>query len=270
LVAELVAEVTAKAAHLAPSPDLAGLLLIDGLSCREELLTHTMRHLLEEIPMVGGSAGDGMRFRETHLLHGGTIGGDRAVLVLLASRRPLRVFRSSHHAAGERLAVITRADTAARKALELNGEPAAAEYARLTGVETLCDRTFAAHPMMVRAGGDYHARAVMRAESDGALAFHSAIERGLVLRIGHSTGMLDRLAAALDRCGENEAGLDAVIVFDSVQNRIEAEAAGLSDDLLAIYRRDRFVGFHTYGEQYRDLHLNRNVLGLAIGKRLLC
>jgi len=267
-VAEMIADAAVAAAALGPALERAGLLLIDGLSCREELVTHTMRHLLGDIPMIGGSAGDGMAFRRTHLLHGATVRSDRAVLVLLTARRPLRIFRSLHHAAGDSLAVITQADAAARKVLELNGEPAAREYARLVGVDILSDRIFAEHPMMVRVGGQYHARAVMRAEWDESLVFHSAIERGLVLRLGHSTGALRGLGKGLAQC--DEKALDAVIAFNSVQNWLEIEAADQLFDLLEIYRANRFVGFQTYGEQYRDLHLNRSLLGLAIGTRALC
>lgn len=269
-VAELVSETSLASAHLGThlggQVARAGLMLIDGLSCREELLTHTMRHLLEDIPMIGGSAGDAMTFRQTFVAQGGSVRSDRAVLALLASRRSLTPFRCHHHEAGEKLAVITRADPASRTAHELNGRPAAAEYARLAGVDPqeLDCRVFAAHPMMIRVGGEYFARAPMRTTAGGSLMFHSAIDRGLVLRLGASTGLLDSLRTGLGQSGEADPA--AVIAFGSVHNRIEAEATGQLPELHRLYRDSRFVGFDTFGEQYRDLHLNRSLLGLAIGR----
>jgi hypothetical protein len=267
IVAEAISDGVLASHRLGDGVERASLLLIDGLACREELITHTMRHLLEDIAMVGGSAGDDMRFGETHLLHDGVVRTDCAMLVLLSSRHPLRLFRTHHHLAGEKLAVVTRVDTAARIVHELNGEPAAQEYARLVGVSVrrLNDRVFAANPMMVRVGGNYYARAPMRVSAGCGLVFQSAIERGLVLRLGAANGMLDALRESLDQWADVTA--DTVIVFDSVHNRIEAETLGHAAALADIYRRHRFVGFHGYGEQYRDLHLNRNLAGLAIGRR---
>lgn len=263
-VAEAVAEGTPSLERLGGDAHRAAVLLIDGLSCREELVTHTMRHLLGDISMVGGSAGDEMRFGATHLLHDDVLRSDSALLAILWSRHPLRLFRAECHEAGDVLAVITRVDPAARIAFELNGEPAADEYARLVGVapDRLGPEVFAAHPFMVRVGGRYYARAPMRVLADRGLVFHSAIERGLALRLGHSTGLMPTLRRSLDQW--SGLAVDAVLAFDSVHNRIEAESTGCSAELDAIYRRYNCIGFHGYGEQYRDLHLNRNFAGLAI------
>ena len=34
-----------------------------------------------------------------------------------------------------------------------------------------------------------------------------------------------------------------------------------------LYRRNNVVGFNTYGEQYRSMHVNQTLTGVAIGKR---
>jgi hypothetical protein len=231
-----------------------------------------MRYILEDIPMVGGSAGDGMAFRATHVLHDGRFRSDCAVLALLTSRRALKPFRNHYHRAGEKLAVVTRVDPSTRKVQELNGEPAALEYAALVGVgvDELSAEVFAEYPFMVRVGGEYYARAIMCAEVDGSLVFHSAITRGLVLRLGHAAERIVSLTTELEESSGGASKWDAVLAFDSVQNWIETEAAGQSPALREIHGRHRFVGFHTYGEQFRELHLNRGLVGLAIGKQPLC
>src|SRR5207245_214334 len=42
-------------------------LLIDGLSEREEAVARALQNALGKIPMVGGSAGDGLNFGATHV-----------------------------------------------------------------------------------------------------------------------------------------------------------------------------------------------------------
>lgn len=262
IIADMIGENEAAGSHLGADRSWAAVLLIDGLSCREELVTHTLQHLLGEIAMIGGSAAAGMTLRQTFLLHDGEVRSDRAVVALLSSRHPMRVFRCHYHASGDKLAIVTRVDSASRNVLELNGEPAAREYARLVGASgPLTQSHFAANPLMVRVAGEYFARAPMRADADGNLHFHSAVERGLVLRLGKANDALANLRAEL------RAPADAVIAFESVHNRIEAEDGNFTSELSALYQSHRFVGFHGYGEQHRDLHLNRNLVGLAIGGR---
>jgi hypothetical protein len=110
----------------------------------------------------------------------------------------------------------------------------------------------------VRVGGDYHARAVQAALDDGALVFQSAIANGLVLRLGQAADPLGRLAASFETCADQVGSPGAVIAFESAQN-----AAVPAD---ALFGRYGVVGFNTYGEQFRELHVNRSLVGLMIGK----
>ena len=50
-----------------------GLLFVDGLAAREEALTASLYRALGDVPLVGGSAGDKLRFEKTHVYHGGQL-----------------------------------------------------------------------------------------------------------------------------------------------------------------------------------------------------
>ena len=69
-------------------------LLVDGLSVREELLAHALQEALGEIPLVGGSAGDGLSFGSTYVYSDGRFFTDSAVLALVTT--PCRSGRSRH------------------------------------------------------------------------------------------------------------------------------------------------------------------------------
>ena len=56
-------------------------LLVDGLSIREDELTGALASGLGPVPLFGGSAGDGTRFRQTFVLQGGQMHDNAAVLV---------------------------------------------------------------------------------------------------------------------------------------------------------------------------------------------
>ena len=111
---------------------------------------------------------------------------DAAVVAILSTERPMRVFRAQHYLPGSIKMVITAADPVARVVHEINAEPAAREYARLVGarLDELGPAVFAAHPPMVRAGGEYYVRSIQTANPDGSLTFYCAIDEGVVLTLG--------------------------------------------------------------------------------------
>ena len=111
-----------------------GVLLVDGLCRREEAVVTALQMALEEIPIVGGSAGDALRFERTFVIHGGKAHTDAAVLALVATDLPFRTFRSDNYEPTAIKMVVTEADIEKRIVKELNAEPAAEEYARVCGI----------------------------------------------------------------------------------------------------------------------------------------
>jgi hypothetical protein len=110
------------------------MLLVDGLSLREELVARSLKHALGNIQLFGGSAADGTRFKATHVFHDGRFHSDAAVLVLVSTDRPFVLFKTQHFVALDARLVVTSADPMARVVREINGLPAATEYARSVGL----------------------------------------------------------------------------------------------------------------------------------------
>ena len=246
----------------------AAIFLVDGLSHREEMLTMTLQDALGEVPLIGGSSGDGLDFRETFVLFDGAFRRDAAVVAILSTVRRLEVFRAQHHRPGATKMVITAADTAARVVHEINAEPAAAEYARLAGVSVadLGPAIYAAYPPMVRAGGEYYVRSIQSANPDGSLTFYCAIDEGIVLTLGEAGDMLGGIEALFERLDAKVGGIDHILGFDCVLNAMEAEQRQLRGAVSRAFAKRGVVGFNTYGEQFRALHVNQTFTGLAIGR----
>ena len=111
-----------------------------------------------------------------------------------------RVFKCDHFDPTPVKMVVTLADTDRRIVHELNAEPAAQEYARLCGVtDTKLDAfSFAAHPVVVRVGGEYCARSIQRVSEDGSLSFFCAIDEGLVLTAAQPRDMLKNVVETFE------------------------------------------------------------------------
>ena len=240
-------------------------LLVDGLSIREDELTSALASGLGPVPLFGGSAGDGTRFRRTFVLQGGQMHDNAAVLAMIRSDCRVKVFSLDHLQPTERRMVVTQADPARRIVRQINAEPAAQEYARILGKDPaqLTTFTFAAHPVVVRIGGKHHVRAIQRVGENGDLIFFSAIDEGLVLTLAEPMDMVAHLDRELSRLSDQ--GEPAVILAcDCILRRMEAEEKQKTGAISALLRQHRVVGFSTYGEQLNGMHVNQTMTGVAI------
>ena len=174
-------------------------LLVDGLSGHEEQLAHSLQQGLGDIPLVGGSAGDSLSFERTFIYWDGRFTSDAAVLVLVTTPLPFTEFKTQHFVPTDERLVVTEARPDERVVVEINGLPAAQEYARILGLDAgeLDPVHFAASPVVVLIDGANYVRSIQKAEPDGSLKFYCAIERGVVLRVARSDDLVANLESAL-------------------------------------------------------------------------
>lgn len=248
-------------AHL---PEEFSILLVDGLSVKEDELAAALATGGGTIPMIGGSAGDGMCFRETFVLHDGKLLRDAAVLVVMRSVCPVRTISMDHLEPTECRMVVTGADPARRIVRRINDEPALREYARLLGLPPgeVDAMTFTAHPLAIRMGARHHVRAVQQILPSGELLFFSAIDEGVVLTLTEPRDLIGHLGRELARLETATRPL-AVLAFDCVLRRMEAQEKQMTGEVSQLLRRHGVVGFSTYGEQIGPMHVNHTMTGYA-------
>lgn len=164
------------------TPDAANsfaFLLVDGLSMQEEMVVSCMHQGLHGMDLIGGSAADDTRFEATHLYFDGRFHRNVALLTLVRTTLPFMAFRTQHFVESDKRMVVTRADPGRRIVSEINGKPAAREFARLVGLDVteLTPMIFSTHPVVVRVGGQYFVRSIARVNADDSLTFFCAIGR---------------------------------------------------------------------------------------------
>lgn len=242
------------------------MLLTDGLSQQEEAVVSTLDSVLGAIPLFGGSAGDGLDFRNTYVFCNGSFTQNAAVLTLVQTDCRFEVFKFDHFQATARKMVVTEADPDRRIVSEINAEPAALEYARLVGLEEtqLSPMIFASHPVVVRVGGDYHVRSIQQVEPDGSLRFYCAVDEGLVLTVAECHDMVSHLEQTLADLARRVGPSQVIVGFDCILRRLEAEQNQQVIPVSEILSNNKVVGFNTYGEQYRSMHMNQTFTGVII------
>jgi hypothetical protein len=189
------------------------------------------------------------------------------VLVVVTTPQPIKPFMTQHFAATARRVVVTAADVGQRIVCEIDGRPAAVAYADLVGVATdnLDPQRFAASPMVVVIGGVSYVRSISKALPDGSLKFFCAIDEGMVLRIANATNLLANLEQALAAVHGEIGEPQLIIGCDCILRRLEIIQSGAVDRVADLLTRNHAVGFATYGEQYRGVHVNQTFTGIAIG-----
>jgi len=251
-----------------PSPDHSfALLLIDGMSGREERVAHALQYTLGKIALFGGLAGDDQKFAKTYVYSNGNFHTDSAALVLVNTALPFKIFKTHHFVSTDERFVVTEADPAKRIVKEINGLPAATEYARLVGVaiNEFNSKDFAFPSVVVKIGGTDYVRSIQKANADGSLTFYCAIETGLVLRVAHGVNLVANLEQTFDAIRTEIGSTQLVLGCDCILRNLEVSKNGLKDHVMEIFQRNNTIGFSSYGEQFRGIHNNQTFTGCAFG-----
>jgi hypothetical protein len=245
-------------------------LMIDGLSVREELVAWAFQGALNPTPLAGGSAGDDLALKKTHVYFRGRFHSDAALLTLVKTDYAIKPFMSQHFVPSERRMVVTEADPDQRLVREIDGLPAADIYAHLVGVkpEDLNHDRFALAPVVVTIGGDHYVRSISHALADGSLKFYCAIDEGMVLRLAHGVNLVERLQQLFSSFREALPEPLIVLACDCILRRVEMKKNQQIDMVANLIRENHVVGFNSYGEQYRGVHINQTFTGIAIGTGL--
>jgi hypothetical protein len=268
IVAELLDELRTKDLDVSLESSF-GFLLIDGLSCQEEMVIAGLYRALGDMPLFGGSAGDGVRFDRTYLYHDGEFRTDCALISIVHTTSPFLVFKTEHFVDSDKKMVITQADPARRIVTEINGEPAGPEYARMVGLEVaeLTPMIFATYPVVVRIGGDLYVRSIQKVNEDGSLTFFCAIDEGIVLTVAQGVDILENLRGLLNRISETVGPPQLILGCDCILRKLELDQRGLRSEVGRLLVEHNMIGFGTYGEQFHGMHVNQTLTGVAIGHR---
>lgn len=250
-----------------PKSKAFGLLLIDGLSVKEEEVSSLLRATLGQIPFFGGSAGDDLKFQETFVYCNGDFHKNAAIFQYFITDHPFEIFKTQHfNPLEDSKLVITKADINTRTVFEINGLPASEEYARLIKAkeEDLGPTLFSNHPIMIKIGGEYYVRSIQKVNSDKSLTFFCAIDEGLVLTVAKGEDIVEELDNFLLAI-KGRINPKLILACECILRRLEILDKNLVDKASEVMKRHGVIGFHTYGEQINGLHVNQTLTGLAIG-----
>ncbi|MGH1460872.1 MAG: FIST N-terminal domain-containing protein [Neptuniibacter sp.] len=250
--------------------NLFALQLIDGLCLKEEIFTQILCTALNGAPLLGGSAGDDLKFEHTYVYHKGEFYPSAALVMLGKTTLSFVPFMIQHFLPTEKRLVVTESIPEQRLVKTLNGLPAALEYARNVGCEAdeLTADIFASHPVLVKIGDEVYVRSIQQMNDDGSLTFFCAIDDGVVLSVAEAEEIVQNLDKELAQitAGLGEPGL--ILGFDCIFRYLELEQRDQVGLVSEIFNKHNVIGFNSYGEQFSAMHVNQTFTGIAFSKEV--
>jgi hypothetical protein len=244
-----------------------GILLIDGLSLKEEQVISILANTFNNIPIVGGSAGDNLNFIKTQIYHNYLFKSNRAAFIIVESELPFEIIKTHHFVPTAKLLNITKANPRNRIVYQINDEPAALYYANLIGVpkEELSPRYFSKNPLIENYYGEWYIREILQANPDMSLKFACAVEENKIYSLGKAGEITQNLNDKFREIERKIGDIQLLLGFDCAFRRLEIEGTKSQDEYNNVLKKYEVIGFNTYGEQYNSLHMNHTFTGVAIG-----
>jgi len=239
-----------------------GLLLIDGLSRKEELIVDRIGDLTN-VNFIGGSAGDDLRFLATHVYANGVSHSGAAVVALLEPAVPFSFIKTQSFTPLDRTLKVTRANEADREVVEFDHKPAAVAYAEALGVQVEeAPAHFLSNPVGLVFEGEPYVRSPQRIK-DGSMIFYCAVKEGMELNLLQSTDIIADTAMVLDEARTEFGEISAIVNFNCILRTLELREKGLVEQYAKLFSDVQTIGFSTYGEQFIG-HINQTATMLVL------
>ena len=281
-VAEAAAEHVEEFVRANGAQPSVALMFADGLTASLTEAVRSAGSVLGPLcRMVGGGAGDNLRFKETSVFLNDRCASDAFTISLLNDELPIGIGIQHGWIPVGRGMVVTRSE--GRIVHEFDGQPALEAYRNLFPEAHLSPENFTefvmAHPIgLPQAGGEFLVRDPIRANPDGSISFIATVPEHAVAHI--MRGDPDTLFAAAENATQraiaqlNGAPLVAVVVFDCV-SRLLMLRAGAKTEIQRIRtiagESTPIAGMFSFGEiaaEYGPAAFhNKTVVVYAIGQK---
>jgi hypothetical protein len=232
-----------------------GVVLFDGMSGAEERLMEQIGDRTD-LFFIGGSAGDDLKFKTTHIMANGEAYSDAALLVLLKVRKGFDIIKTQSFTTTDKTLVATEVDEANRKVIRFNGKPAVEAYAEAVGVTPeKAAAEFMRHPLGLMVEGEPYVRSPQRVEGS-ALIFYCRITEGAELQVLNGTDIVADTCAAVSAKKAELGKIAGIVDFHCILRTLQLRAEKRSPAYGAIFADLPAIGFSTYGEAYLG-HINQ-------------
>jgi len=244
------------------NPNAFALLLCDGLSAMEESIITTFFFTDPDFKIVGGSAGDNLKFEET-AIYIGSKKVHSAALFFNAKTRTQLIKENLYGPCGKKM-LVTDADPIKRTVKTFNNKPASTEYARmLGGRESQLDQFFMSNPLGKSSENDLFIASPMKINPDKSITFYAQIIPNTfvdILELEDHRTVIQNTLNAVQLKPSFVLSINCILrSLYFIENQLWRD---VDAELLSICKNQ--TGFVSYGEQYYKNHFNQTMVLLIV------
>lgn len=273
--------IRAAAQQLGARPDDLGskkfvaLVIDDPFRFRVEEMLLGVMAMNQALVAVGGGAADSQLdpSKASAVVHvDGEVASDAVAVALIKTDAPWAALRSHWFAPTGKSLRVTKVDTTAKRALEIDGQPAAARYAELLGVgiddlEFGKPNGFAANPTALKVGREYFIRSPWMALPDGSVMFANLLEEGAELELVKLTDIVESTRKFFETdLPARVPNPRAALLFHCSGRKVFAQMSGKAEALAQTFRAaPPCIGFNVQFEIYCGFSINSTLTSLVFG-----
>ncbi|MDG5855443.1 FIST signal transduction protein [Clostridium beijerinckii] len=238
------------------------LLLCDGLTGMEESIIGTLYFTDDNFKVIGGSAGDNLKFKETFIF----IGEKRvnsAVIFFNIKRRTSIIKENIYIPMGQRL-LVTEADPISRTIKTFNKVPASTEYARALNIkESDIPNYFINNPLGKIYEDEIFISSPMKVNADKSITFYSQVMSSTFVEVLKPVDPISQIKDTVRKIGFKPSFILSIhCILRSLKFQQDNIWKAIDKEILSFCPNT--TGFVSYGEQFYKKHVNQTMVILAV------
>jgi hypothetical protein len=248
--------------------NLTGLLLVDGLKGAEEKLLSVLNSIFEgKLNLIGGSAGDDLKFEKTLLALNGRVMEDSAIFTMIKSNIKMTIYRENIFDSQGIEIDITKADEKNRKIFEIDNKPAKTRYAELLGVnKNNLESYILKNPIGRKIGESIYISSIASIDGESLNMYAQVFENSRA-EILKAKNPLVTQKETLEIIKRDFNEIYGVFCVNCILRFLQFEKEGILQEISrGIENLGDYGGFVSYGEQYNKQHLNQTLTLLVMGR----
>lgn len=248
--------------------NLTGLLFVDGLVSAEEKLLSVLNSIFEgNLQLIGGSAGDDLKFEKTLLSFNGLVSEDVAVFAMIKTKKKMKIYRENIFDSQGIEIDITSADEKNRKIIEIDNKPAKSRYAELLGVnKNNLENYILRNPIGRKIGDSIYISSIANIDGENLNMYAQVFEnsRAEILKAKNPFRTQEETLKEIKNDFDKISG---VFCVNCILRFLQFEKEGILEKISeGIRTLGDYGGFVSYGEQYNKQHLNQTLTLLVMGR----
>jgi hypothetical protein len=233
-----------------------GIILIDGLRMAEERIMDSIGDLTN-VFFIGASAGDDLKFAQTHVFANGKAYTNAALLALIKPKKGFDFLKVQSFKPLKTKLTATKVSEKERMVVEFNDKPAALAYAEAVGAENLdkVSEHFMTNPVGLYIGDEPYVRSPQRIQ-DQNMIFYCNVLEGMELSVLEATDIVTDTKQAIEEKLKRMNHVSGIVNFHCILRTLELEQKGMTESYGRLFSNIPTIGFSTYGEEFIG-HINQ-------------